>query len=520
MEEKIRKLMEQLDQETTAELLQAIEPRDIGGEAAEIGEELDELAANRIKNKVFAKAGLQAPDTAELLHTTKPLHAGKPLHAAEPPQAPQAQKNRKTAGGPSKLLFQKTALLAAGVLLFLALSLMNFDVVIAAVNRFFSFIPGYGIVENQAGADAGDAILYVADSLPSAENQEARLSLQNAVAGKDSLTVLFEVEWKNLTEEALLAKKQEEWERLQKEDKLTQSKISLYAGSQKYEDFMGSSAGGSRTESSAYTYKVAAADINTDTVYRLEHEGLGLSLEFALKDVATFEKLTDIGATDIHHNIAITAVPEFTEDQVTVELYPLNKSNYQIQSFSREWEKGYGGLDLRLLTSSGPKSYTLPESFMGPNTKFTFDLEPEDRDLVLDIPFILVQSHEYRDIKLPIPAAGEKLTVNQKVEFGDCTMTIADVAIENETFGDENALVMNLSYDNQWPDKIMSGASFMRINFMGRPEGGGYSMMPDENGVITQVFFALEKGDGRSLNLRVMNPIYYFTAPYRLSLGK
>lgn len=520
MEEKIRKLMEQLDQETKAELLQAMEPQDIGGGAAEINESLDELAARRIKERVFAKAGFEAPDTAELLHTTKPLHAGKPLHTAEPPQAPQAQKNRKTAGRPSKPLSQKTALLAAGVLLFLALSLMNFDVVIAAVNRFFSFIPGYGIVENQAGANEGDAILYVADSLPSAENQEARLSLQNAIAGKDSITVLFEVEWKNLTEEALLAKKQEEWERLKKEDKLFSPEVSLYAGEQQYEEFMGSSAGGSRTESSAYTYKVAAADINTDTVYRLEHRDLGLSLEFTLKDVATFEKLTDIGATDIHHDIAITAVPEFTENQVTVELYPLNKSNYQIQSFSRVWEKGYGGLDLRLLTSSGPKSYTLPESFMGPNTKFTFDLEPEDRDLVLDIPFVLVQSNEHRDIKLPIPAEGEKLTVNQKVEFADCTVTIADVAIENETFGDENALVMNLSYDNKAPDKIMAGAGFMRIGFMGRPGGGGYSVEPDENGIITKVSFALEKGEERSLRLRVMNPVYYFMAPYRLYLGR
>ncbi len=518
MEEKIRKLMEQLDQETTAELLQAIEPRDIGGEGAEINESLDELAARRIKERVFAKAGLQAP--AEPLHTAEFLQAEKPLHTAEPLQAPQAQKKRQAAGVSSKPLFQKTALLAAGALLFLALSLMNFDVVIAAVNRFFSFIPGYGIVENQAGSDEGDAILYVADSLPSAENQEARLSLQNAIAGKDSLTVLFEVEWKGIGEEEVLARKEAEWERLKKEDKLLPPEVSLYAGEQQYKEFMGSSGGGSRTESSAYTYQMAEEDIGKDILYRLEHEGLGLSLEFALKDVATFEELTDIGATDIHHDIAITAVPEFTEDQVTVELYPLNKSNYQIQSFSREWEKGYGGLDLRLLTSDGPKSYTLPESFMGPNTKFTFDLEPEDRDLVLDIPFILVQSNEYRDIKLPVPAEGEKLALNQKVEFGDSIMTIADVAIENEAFGDEKALVMNLSYDNKSPDKIMAGAGFMRVGFMGRLDGGGYSVEPDENGIITKVSFALEKDDGRSLRLRVMNPVYYLMAPYRLYLGR
>ncbi len=487
MEEKMMKFMDQLEHDATDELLELIEPEAM---AQGMSEGLDQSAIRRIKDKTFMKAGLQ------------------------PPASPKLRR------GPSKLLSQKMPLLAAGVLLFLALSLMNFDVVIAAVNRFFSFIPGYGIVENQAGANEGDAILYVADSLPSVENQEARLSLQNAIAGKDNITVLFEVEWKNLTEEDLLAKKQAEWERLQKEDRLQQPEVSLYAGEQQYKDFMGSTGGGSRKESSTFTYQVAATDIGKDIVYRLEHGGLGLSLEFTLKDVATFERLTDIGATDVHHDIAITAVPEFAGNQVTVELYPLNKSNYQIQSFSKEWDRGYGGQDLSLLTSTGPKSYTLPESFMGPNTKFTFALGPEDRDLVLDIPFILVQSSEYKDIKLPVPAEGERLTVNRKVEFADCTMTIVDVEVENEAFGGERALVMNLRYDNKAPDKIMSGTGFMRLSSMGRPAGGGYSMEPDENGIITKVAFALEKGDGRSLRLRVMNPAYYFTAPYRLHLGR
>ena len=439
---------------------------------------IDPKAMKRIKNSVFQKTGL---------------------------------KNKKKIYISRKLI----ACIAAFAIIISSLSIISFDNVGAAISSIFSFIPGVGIIENN------DSIEYVLSKSASAENNDVVFNLNNAVATKESITVMFSIKRKNYTDEQLYKDKQAEWERLQKGGTLARRKVNLYAGNVKYTEYSGSTGGGGQTDTSTFSYSIKAEDINMNTTYKLEYEEYNLSVEFKLKRYNSYNALEEIGSTAYNNDISITAVPTFTDGKVEVNLYTINKSGYNLYSFYKTFDKGYLNNDLHLETDSGTKAYTLPDGYGGVNGKFLFDIQPNDKNFTLKIPYITVQSNEARNITLKIPKDGEKIIVNQKVEFKDCTMTIVDVEKTlSQHIGEFGELKMTIKYDNKSKNKIMTRCEFLRTNFFGTASGGSWSGDLDENDIFTTVYYALEKDENSKLRLKIYNPVYYLTDEYTLKFDR
>lgn len=463
MEDKIFDALDTLDINQTDKLLDT-----------DINMNIDSVSLKRIKKAVYKKAGLKK----------------------------------------SKHLIKKglTVTAAALVLAMLSMATIGVDNVANAFNRLFSFIPGYAIVENNKNIE------YVIEKQNiQVENSDVSITIKNAIAIKDNITISLELEKKNFDESKALEGMQKEWEELEKGGQLKKPIIVLYANGKEYKTDNYSAAGGGSTESIAANFQIE--NINTQTTYKLEYKEYNLSLAFKLKAYDSFDSLEEIGPTTILNDISITAVSNIKDNKLEVELYPINKSKYQISSFAKVFDNGYEGKDLNLQTSNGIRKYTAPDSSMGANNKFYFDISPDDKDLVLKIPYLIVASNESQNISLKIPNEGEKLTLNEKVEFTDSTMIITDVERIKSDENEYGNLKINFRYENSDKNKIMYNAQFNRTNILGAIEGGGYSCEPDQNDILKSVYYGLEKGENSELRLKISKPEYYLLSEYSLELN-
>lgn len=404
---------------------------------------------------------------------------------------------------------------AAFILLLTFFSLMGFNNMAAAIGKIFGFIPGYGIVENN------ESIEYILSQPVSAENEKVKLSLDNAIATKSGMTVMFTLERKSYDEQQLMKDKQTELEQHQNGGSLSRPEVALYAGERKLTEYSGYTGGGGKNETSTFSYELNPGDISTGESYKLEYADYGLSLEFRLKSYDSYNTLEEIGATGYNNDISITAVPTFSDGQVQVDLYAVNKSGYILYSYYYRADKEYMNNVLHLETDSGVKNYTVPDGYGGVNGRLLFDIAPGDKNFTLKIPYIMVKSNEEEKISIKIPKEGEKLTVNQKIEFNDCSMTIVDVEKTlSQHIGEYGELKMTVKFENKSENKIMLRPEFIKTDFFGNAQSGAWSADMDENGVYTTVYYALDKGESGKLRLKVYNPTYLLTDEYELAFSR
>jgi len=307
-------------------------------------------------------------------------------------------------------------------------------------------------------------------------------------------------------------------EELEKGGQLKKFNITLHANGKEYKTDSYVIGSGGKTEIVTVNFKVDEEIIDSKTTYTLEYSDYNLPLDFKLKAYDSFDSLEEIGPTGTINDISITAVTYRKDNKLEVELYSINKSKDRISSFTKVGDNGYKAENLRLQTSGGLREYTTPGSTMGTNNKFYFDISPEDKNLVLSIPYLTVESAEDQNISIDIPKEGEKLTLNKKIKFKDCTMIVTDVERTKASGNEYGALRMNIQYENKDKNKVMCNAQFARINWLGITQSGGYGSKPDQNDVIKTVEFYLEKGEDSVLRLKIENPEYYLVGEYKLEI--
>ncbi|HEX2925984.1 MAG TPA: hypothetical protein VHP38_06965 [Ruminiclostridium sp.] len=396
---------------------------------------------------------------------------------------------------------------AAMLLILLSVFFIGYDNVANAMGRLFGFIPGYGIVEGD-----GQNIQYIIDDRGlSSENSQGDLTITNGIAAGNNFTISCEVGNRGFVADQ---KKKDGGIGSVIPDK---NSFTLTIDGREYKPSGYSIGAGGKTQHVFTEYEIKPEDLNTKTVYSLKYSEYNLSVNFKLKKPEGFDSLEEIGPTDTKNNISITAVSSHTDGKLQVELYPVNKSGYLITSYSKQYDYGYRQKDMVLETDKGSHSYTIPDSFMGPNNKFFFNVLPGEKNLVLKIPYLIVKSeNEKNTVSLPIPESGQKTAVNKEVKFRDSTMKITDVErIKNDS--PNGALRIHFIYENSNEDMVMCDAQFRRVNILGMEKGGGYSSKLEE-GVMKSVDYNLEKNDGDTLRLKIIEPEYFLLGEYNIKL--
>jgi hypothetical protein len=402
-----------------------------------------------------------------------------------------------------------------------ALAIVGIDNIAPAINRTFGFVPGHGIMDEN-----GEIKYYLAYPV-SAENDDVILQLIDAIATQDGIE--FTVWVKYMAEPEQLEENADPGEG---------PKVVFYAGIQEFNSWRSSNIQWTygRYDRMQLKYPVWPENIGIDMTYRAEFVDYNLTLEFELREYDFYDTLEEIGATGYNNNIAITAVPKYLEGQVQVDLYFLNDSGYAKTGF--DLYRPYQNKDLHLETNSGVKSYSMPEDRFEydrseyRNMRLLFDVEPDDKDFILRIPYLLVRSIEKAepDIVLPIPEnEGEKVAINTKAEFKDCIIHIVDVERippheSPDEFSKYGDLKITLTYEYKTGNIAMMvpGLDMEPVLLEENGEYGYSCTMADDNekGVFDTLYYSLHEGESGELRFGLKNPLYYLLDEYNLAFSR
>ncbi|AEY67995.1 hypothetical protein [Clostridium sp. BNL1100] len=399
-----------------------------------------------------------------------------------------------------------SAIAAAIIIIVVSIFSIGFDNVVSAMGRLFGFIPGYGIMEDN------QSIQYIIDGRNiSSENSQAILTINSVIATKNNLTLNCLIKLKSFHEEKNLSN-------IENNIQHDKNNLVMAVNGKEYRPSGCSIGSGGKVEYISAAYQIEQDNLSTRDVYRFNYNKYNLSVEFRLKVPEGYDSLEEIGPTDTKNNISITAVSSRQDNKLLVELYPVNKSGLTITSFTKEYDFGYEKKELTLETDKTSHSYTIPEGFMGVNNKFYFNVLPQEKNLTLKIPYLIVKSQEkMKKVTLKIPEEGKRVTINKKVKFKNSTMVISDV--ERIKNGNPNgALRIYFKFENEDKNMVMFNAQFRRVNILGMEQGGGYSTNLKE-GIPQSIDYSLDEPNGDVLRLGIKDPEYFLLGEYSLKLN-
>lgn len=492
-DKEIISILDDLDEEETSSLLENIDIHNTF-----LGQ--DEL--KEIRKRTLDKLNIpitQAREKVEVFNSNNSNQPSKTIYT------------KSETGRKDKFGFRKSlTIAAAAVLLFIII--VNHNSIGYAFQRILSFIPGVGILENN------QEILYRLKDTVTTENELATLTVNNAIATNESISVIFEIVRKNYTEEELKADKEKEWENLKNGEGIREPRIYLQTNGQKFKSINHSYAGGGPREYYNYYFEISSELINPLNNFKLVFEDLDIEADFRLVTLEQYSSLNDIGTTAIHNNISLTATANLEDNKLKVHVYPLNYSGYTLISFDREYEFNYFNKKMTLKTDKGDKTYTLPDSYgSGINAAYTFDLSDGANYSILSIPYVVVESAEEKRVTLPIPQAGEVLPVNKEVVFEEGSVLIKDVekiiyTNEDETSDFHAELKVNLEYKNSDQNKQLVGVDLTNK----KSEGKSWEL--DEDNRVKTFYYMLNDPDKDKIKLYLTKPRYVLMEEYKLDL--
>ena len=474
LEAQIHAAMEELDMNKASILLNEI---DIDEPA------LDHTYLQNIKEQTFKKLGLEATTTTGHEKNTEKL--------------------KKENTGKRKAIYWKGFVACAAAIIIVILAGIKHESIVLAFQEMISLIPGVGIVDSNQGAE------YRLKEQVSAENDQCSLKVLYVTATEDALTVRFDLEGTFQEKQDLTDKKKER----------KNFDIYLLVNHQKFQALNRSGAGGLSeyqfSYNCDYTFEVDKKYINTKKKYTLVCEELGIRVSFRLSNIDQYNSLSEIGATQTHNDISLTASAFRKDDQLSVNVYPINNSKYDLISFNQDFNFQYFERKMTLNTDKGIKDYTPPSYYgTGLNAPFLFDVSDGASDFVLSIPYVVVESEEENEIVLPIPVEGEVIEVNKEIKFENGSAIIKNVKRLKGDIGNESGyLQISLEYSS-----TNEKQQLVSVEFTGKNVIGYYPYFDDQHRTIT-VSYMLNEFDTKELKLSVTRPRYVLMDSYELDIN-
>lgn len=401
--------------------------------------------------------------------------------------------------------------LAACVLLILIL--FNHNNIVQAFVSFFGLIPNVGIVTEE------DDIRYILKETSQASNSNGTLTIENATATNESLTIGFTYrEAAASSEEELLSQKDSEWDELIKNNASPSKDFTLIMDSTYLSFSSGISSSGLREDHMEHnyslTYQTDKDSILPDKKYTLYFQEKELTVDFELTLLDTVNSIEELGATKTQNNISLTAVTKLSDDILQVSVYPMNNSEYKLISFYRDYEFKYRNQTLRLLTDQGEKDFTLTgRSGLNDTPVYTFDLSDNSVPYELYIPYVVVQSNETTKVKLTIPEPGEIKEVNKELQLDHGSVVITSVERVKQSF-DGDSLLIHFGYPEE------ADNSLVYFGLSGTEGSEAWSEFYDDQGRLSALEYALyDNIDKNNITFKVTNIYYLLDEEYHIPIN-
>ena len=165
------------------------------------------------------------------------------------------------------------------------------------------------------------------------------MTIRAATATSDTVTVFLDVVYKEFEKPGEKTSKQEILDKLEH----ASHKPGLYLcdGNERVQvdnSVIGGGGADYYQELITGTFYLDKGRVTDGSVFELSYDDIGLSIDLNFIAYDSFSQLEDIGPTDVHNDISITAISSYEDGSLLVELYPINKSKYKIESFvNRLW---------------------------------------------------------------------------------------------------------------------------------------------------------------------------------------
>ena len=471
MENRIKQILENLDSEQTEKLLEEMEPLT-----------LPAGTQRKIEKRVLQRA----EEAGLLIRDEKVTPAG-------------TIKSRR-------LFLRAAAVVLAGILLFFGLSIYpGYDQMSYAIQKWFRFVPGHGIVGE------GDPLLYALNTPGlKVENESLSMTLLSAVSDGRYITVSLYFQRKSpdgsqaLPDKTkLIAASQASRIVLGEEEPILMTNWSRGSGGD-HDSIYGSFTLPENTQA------------EPDREYIIRDLESGLELPFTLKSVEGFSDLEAIGPTVSHNALSVTAVPTYEEGLISVMLYSYNESLYKIKSFMGDSNNPVLTDEIHLSADGRDIEHETLGSSIGPITFFGFKTSERPSSAELVIPWVTLESKEKEDVKVTIPAAGDSVVLNKQVSFNDSKVTLISsetvMKAVDESGKEQRCLKLTMDFENLNP-----AYSLYWLYLTDAKPSGGFSWEFDEEGMATTYYYFLEDSHQKNITL-TLTPTYITTSSYRIPL--
>lgn len=471
VEEEIYTVMDELDKKETSRLLKEID----------LTEELpSQEYINEIKELTFKKLDIEPTCKDDLNHS----------------------EDKNSYGSNRKRVYWKRFVAAAAVVVLALFAGINHEKVVLAVQDMLTLIPGEGIVENNSDAQ------YKLKKQVTVENKTSTMKILYVTVKDNKMIIRFDLngmEYKTLDE---IEQKEPEVYILINNKMFTKDNTG-YGG--------GYSMDGTQVTFSHqcnYSFQIDNKYLKENKKITLVSKDYNLKANFKLTKIKDYNSLTEIGATQTHNDISLTADAFMDGGLLNINVYPTNKSKYELISYVNDFNDNYFNKKMVLNTDKGVKTCNPPTySGTGLNGSYQVDVSDGAKDYHLSIPYVVVGTKEESEITLPIPKEGESIEMNKEVKFEEGTAIITKVE-KLPAQGDDKYgyLQINLKYKS-----MNENQQFVGVNFTNKKESGFYMEKDDQNR-ITTFSYILTKGDVNNVKLYITNPRYALMDPYLLNI--
>jgi hypothetical protein len=306
--------------------------------------------------------------------------------------------------------------------------------------------------------------------------------------------------------------------------------IKLYVNGAATEETSETVAGGSTDLHGFYFYKLDTASIDPST--ELSIQCGEIKIDFHVKDYETYSSADEIGATQCHNNVVITAVPRWGDKKLKVDMYANNGSifdgitDYGYYLYDKETESydktkmPYVTIDdlfLPLAPMSGYNGSTLEFDLSGIEVT-----EEMKKKAVLHIPSVSLYNNEERSVGVSIDKDKVVNEINKELQFEGGTLTVVSAehvadyyTDKNEHSLDEsNVLKLTLKFE---PNE--SGASLDSFRTIYYNSDNGFSWETDREKNEMYVYINYKEPYYEIKKLKFANPVYIYYDEYELKLG-
>ncbi len=374
---------------------------------------------------------------------------------------------------------------AAVAAVIISFAVIGFDKVAASISKIFTFIPGYGI------SKGGEESVYTAETIVgSISSGGAEAVLLNAMYSDGVLSATVSVEGKNL-------------EVLDRED------VKLFIDGTEAAD-------GSVNGSVAWNGDSVMIGIGCEvknrgqSVYEFRIKGFDGGISFRLVPCESYEKLSEIGPTDIRNGISVTAVPQKIGSSLYVWCYPnMGGNTDHILGYGVAVNSAWN--EQRYLEAGGEKFFTQEYGWVLTH-RLGFTVPEDLRSAVLHIPYLSMSRDEKIRLKIKLPENYGKTPCDYELEcsLGKIKITEIERQEASEGSGAKDCIMLRVEFQNNDENR--------RLYFFDFSSSDGFAYHTNsENGCLEYMELEADK-DRKELELDIRSLNYYLMGEYEMEI--